>query len=188
MGGLPPRSEHSGRHWSRLPIAMAAHRENGQFFGCPNKLQVSTARNLQFKVLYFCCRKLSLSSNMIEKIAGISTLKNLRILSLGRNYIKNFAGLVRHCHHCLQSQPLVFLSQEALSETLEELWISYNYIERIKGVTVLKKLKVLYMSNNLVKEWSEFNKLQDLPCLEDLLFVGKHFILNVCKKVLWRPN
>lgn len=64
--------------------------------------------------------------------------------------------------------------QEGVSETLEELWISYNFIEKIKGVTVLKKLKVLYMSNNLVKEWGEFNKLQELPALEDLLFVGKY--------------
>lgn len=68
---------------------------------------------------------------------------------------------------------LTLIVQEALSDTLEELWISYNFIERIKGVTVMRKLKVLYMSNNLVKDWSEFNKLQELPCLEDLLFVGK---------------
>ncbi|EFA07038.1 dynein axonemal light chain 1 isoform X1 [Tribolium castaneum] len=100
------------------------------------------------------CRKLSLSTNMIEKIAGISSLKNLRILSLGRNYIKSFAGL------------------EGVGDSLEELWISYNFIEKMKGVHVLKKLKVLYMSNNMVKEWSEFMKLQELPSLEDLLFVG----------------
>lgn len=55
---------------------------------------------------------------------------------------------------------------------MEELWISYNLIEKLKGVGVLKKLKVLYMSNNLVKDWMEFNKLQDMPNLEDLLFVG----------------
>lgn len=42
----------------------------------------------------------------------------------------------------------------------------------MKGVQVLKKLKVLYISNNMVKEWAEFMKLTDLPCLEDLLFVG----------------
>lgn len=70
------------------------------------------------------CRKLSLSTNMIEKIAGISALKNLKILSLGRNYIKSFSGL------------------EGVAETLEELWISYNFIEKVKGVQVLKKLKV----------------------------------------------
>jgi hypothetical protein len=62
--------------------------------------------------------------------------------------------------------------QESLGDTLEELWISYNLIEKLKGIGVLKKLKVLYMSNNLVKEWTEFNKLQDMPNLEDLVFVG----------------
>jgi len=59
-----------------------------------------------------------------------------------------------------------------LGDTLEELWISYNLIEKLKGIGVLKKLKVLYMSNNLVKEWTEFNKLQEMPNLEDLVFVG----------------
>jgi len=59
-----------------------------------------------------------------------------------------------------------------LGDTLEELWISYNLIEKLKGVGVLKKLKVLCMSNNLVKEWTEFNKLQEMPNLEDLVFVG----------------
>jgi dynein light chain 1 len=62
--------------------------------------------------------------------------------------------------------------QESLGDTLDELWISYNLIEKLKGVGVLKKLKVLYMSNNLVKEWTEFNKLQEMPNLEDLVFVG----------------
>ncbi|PNJ27840.1 DNAL1 isoform 2 [Pongo abelii] len=36
----------------------------------------------------------------------------------------------------------------------------------------MKKLKILYMSNNLVKDWAEFVKLAELPCLEDLVFVG----------------
>lgn len=39
-------------------------------------------------------RKISLSTNMIEKITGLNGMKNLRILSLGRNYIKTLAGLV----------------------------------------------------------------------------------------------
>ncbi|GBP65340.1 Dynein light chain 1, axonemal [Eumeta japonica] len=79
---------------------------------------------------------------MIEKVSGLNSLKKLRVLSLGRNYIKSFAGM------------------ECLADTLEELWISYNLIEKLKGVNVLRNLRVLYMSNNLVKEWSEFNKLQ----------------------------
>lgn len=101
-----------------------------------------------------CCEKLSLSTNTIEKIANLNGLKNLKILSLGRNNIKSLTGL------------------EAVGDTLEELWISYNNIEKLKGINVLKKLKVLYMSNNAVKDMAEFNKLADLPCLEDLLFVG----------------
>ncbi|XP_065063800.1 dynein axonemal light chain 1-like [Rhopilema esculentum] len=100
------------------------------------------------------CEKLSLSTNCIEKIANLNGLKNLRILSLGRNNIKNLNGL------------------EAVADTLEELWISYNNIEKLKGIGVLKKLKVLYMSNNLVKTMDEFGKLADLPVLEDLVFVG----------------
>lgn len=39
-------------------------------------------------------RKLSMSTNMIEKVTGLNGMKNLRILSLGRNYIKSFTGLV----------------------------------------------------------------------------------------------
>ncbi|CAL9687306.1 unnamed protein product [Knipowitschia caucasica] len=100
------------------------------------------------------CEKLSLSTNCIEKIANLNSLKNLKILSLGRNNIKVLSGL------------------EAVGETLEELWISYNLIEKLKGVQCMKKLKVLYMSNNLVKEWVEFVRLADLPCLVDLVFVG----------------
>nr|XP_042116417.1 dynein axonemal light chain 1 [Peromyscus maniculatus bairdii] len=61
------------------------------------------------------CEKLSLSTNCIEKIANLNGLKNLRILSLGRNNIKNLNGLVGY---------------------------------------------------------SEFVKLAELPCLEDLVFVG----------------
>lgn len=32
---------------------------------------------------------------MIDKITGIAGMKNLKILSLGRNYIKSLARLVR---------------------------------------------------------------------------------------------
>ncbi|KAK1125510.1 hypothetical protein K0M31_005869 [Melipona bicolor] len=100
------------------------------------------------------CEKLSLSTNRIEKFAGIGALKNLKVLSLARNQIKGFAGL------------------EALGDTLEELWISYNSIEKMKGINAMRNLRVLYMSWNLIREWSEFNKLQELGNLRDLFFVG----------------
>merc|ERR1712140_77767 len=90
------------------------------------------------------CEHLQLSTNCIEKIANLNGLKNLKILSLGRNNIKALTGL------------------EAVGDTLEQLWISYNNIEKLKGINVLRKLKVLYMSNNSVKDWQEFQKLGDL--------------------------
>lgn len=49
--------------------------------------------------------------------------------------------------------------------------------------------QVLYMSNNNVKDWGEFQKLAELPLLEDLLFVGrwtKHytvFVVYLCEKL-----
>ncbi|CAF5182148.1 unnamed protein product, partial [Rotaria magnacalcarata] len=61
---------------------------------------------------------------------------------------------------------------EAVGDTLEELWISYNQIEKLKGIGGMKKLKVLYMSNNLVKEWVEFQKLAELQTLHELVFTG----------------
>ncbi|CAG4980498.1 unnamed protein product [Parnassius apollo] len=78
-------------------------------------------------------------------------------------------------------------TEESLGDTLEELWISYNLIEKLKGINVLKNLKVLYMSNNLVKEWIEFNKLQELPNLEDLLFVGNP-LYDACELDVWRAE
>lgn len=92
---------------------------------------------------------------MIQKINGLASLRNLKILSLGRNQIKSFVGL------------------ETLADTLEELWISYNLIDKMKGLLGMHKLKVLYMSYNNVKVWAEFNKLVELESLEDLLFVGR---------------
>lgn len=50
-----------------------------------------------------------------------------------------------------------------MGDTLTELWISYNYVEKLKGINVLTKLKTLYISNNSVKDWNEFNKLVRQP-------------------------
>jgi len=68
---------------------------------------------------------------------------------------------------------------EAIGDHLEELWISYNLIEKIKGVSVLKALKVLYMGNNLVKDWAEFIRLQEIPNLQDLLFINNPICENM---------
>ena len=97
--------------------------------------------------------KLSLSTNNIEKIQFLK-FKNLRILSLGRNNIKRIGGL------------------EEVSATLEELWLSYNQIEKLEGLSSLAKLVTLYMSNNKIRSWDEVSKLAQLPELKNILLVG----------------
>ena len=79
------------------------------------------------------CEKLSLSTNMIVNIQNLQVLKNLRILSLGRNLIKSLQGI------------------EGVSDTLEQLWISYNLIDKLKPIRNLAKLKTLYMAHNTVR-------------------------------------
>lgn len=62
------------------------------------------------------CRHLSLSTNNIEKISNLVGLENLKILSLGRNIIKKLEAL------------------DPVAPTLEELWISYNLLEKFVGL------------------------------------------------------
>ncbi|UJR24760.1 hypothetical protein I4U23_006134 [Adineta vaga] len=100
------------------------------------------------------CEKLSLSTNLIERIAHLNGLRHLKILSLGRNLLTNLLPL------------------EMISETLEELWISYNSIQRFDGILTMKKLRVLYISNNQIKEWSEIRRLSTIVTLEDLVLYG----------------
>jgi hypothetical protein len=71
-----------------------------------------------------------------------------------------------------------------VSETLEELWISYNQIEKLKGIGVMKKLRVLTMSNNLVREWVEFMRLVEMPNLKELVFVG----INADSMIIMNPK
>ncbi|OON23568.1 leucine Rich repeat-containing domain protein, partial [Opisthorchis viverrini] len=85
------------------------------------------------------CEKLSLSTNCIEKITNLNGLKNLKILSLARNNIKNLNGL------------------EVLGDTLEQLWISYNILERLKGIGECRNFRnqVIILGNPLEENNSE---------------------------------
>lgn len=118
---------------------------------------------------------------MIDKVIGLSGMKNLRVLSLARNYIKSLNGIVS----TFGSPPRYGANyhksyfQESVGETLEELWVSYNLIDKLKGVESLKRLKVLYIGNNSIREWGEFNKLQAVTTLEDLLFAGNPLVESI---------
>jgi len=97
------------------------------------------------------CQKLSLSTNCIEKLIPLPKLKNLRILSLGRNNIKRIGSL------------------EEVGSTLEELWLSYNQIEKLDGLAPCVRLHTFFLSNNRVKSWDEVPKLAQLPEIKTVL-------------------
>ncbi|EDQ91927.1 uncharacterized protein MONBRDRAFT_17815 [Monosiga brevicollis MX1] len=98
--------------------------------------------------------QLSLSTNCIEKIGNLNGFSNLKILSLGRNNIKSLAGL------------------DPVAGTLEELWISYNNLDKLKGIEVLQKLKVFFCSNNKLADWKQIELLRQLPALESVVLMG----------------
>ena len=62
------------------------------------------------------CEKISLSTNQIEKIENLPKTNKLKILSLARNHIKRIMGL------------------EDVGSSLEQLWLSYNMIEKLDGL------------------------------------------------------
>ncbi|SOV13772.1 dynein light chain 1 [Plasmodium sp. gorilla clade G2] len=100
------------------------------------------------------CKRLSLSTNRIEKLIPMSGLKNIEILSLGRNCIKKIQYL------------------EDISGTLKQLWLSYNSIDKLDNLQSLKKLQVLYIFHNKIKSIEEIDKLNTLPELVELGLKG----------------
>mmetsp|Transcript_60061 Transcript_60061/g.169356 ORF Transcript_60061/g.169356 Transcript_60061/m.169356 type:complete len:195 (-) Transcript_60061:136-720(-) len=109
-------------------------------------------------------RHLSLSTNCIDKMIGLTALKHLEILSLGRNVIKKIAGL------------------EDVGLTLKELWISYNSISTLDGLQPCTKLTTLFISNNKIKDWQELAKLQANPELGNILLVGNPMYEGLTRK------
>jgi Leucine-rich repeat (LRR) protein len=48
---------------------------------------------------------------------------------------------------------------EDVAGTLEELWVSYNQISALDGLSACTQLTTLYVSNNLIKSWAELDKI-----------------------------
>jgi hypothetical protein len=100
--------------------AVPTHREDGRHFINPQGVQVgfvdgsmllSSVQQLTHNT--HVCRHLALSTNNIDKISSLAGMDQLKILSLGRNVIKKIENI------------------EAVADTLEELWLSYNQIEKL---------------------------------------------------------
>ena len=100
------------------------------------------------------CEKLSLCSNEIERIISLPKLRRIKVLSLGRNNIKRLQGL------------------EDIGNSLEELWINYNNVEKLDGIQHCTKLIVFFASHNRIKSWDEVAKLAVLSELKAVLLIG----------------
>ncbi|CAJ1349815.1 unnamed protein product [Effrenium voratum] len=109
-------------------------------------------------------RHLSLSTNCIDKMISLPALKNIEILSLGRNLIKKISGL------------------EEIGSTLRELWISYNQISTLDGLAPCVKLTTLFISNNKIKDWPELDKLQANQDLSNLMVFGNPIYEGLTRK------
>mmetsp|Transcript_68907 Transcript_68907/g.111038 ORF Transcript_68907/g.111038 Transcript_68907/m.111038 type:complete len:191 (-) Transcript_68907:200-772(-) len=109
-------------------------------------------------------RHLALSTNCIDKMISLPALKNIEILSLGRNMIKKISGL------------------EEIGATLRELWISYNSISDLGGLSACTKLTTLFISNNKIKDFGELDKLTSNPDLNNILLVGNPMYEGLTKK------
>jgi len=83
------------------------------------------------------CEVLSLSTNTIDRMVSLAGMNHLRVLSLGRNNIKKIEKL------------------EDVASSLEQLWISYNQISTLEGLSCLVNLNTLYMSNNSIRSFSD---------------------------------
>lgn len=113
------------------------------------------------------CEKLSLSTNAIIQIVPMQRLKNLKILSLARNNIKRIQNL------------------EDVAATLEQLWLSYNQIERLDNMAPLQKLHTFYISNNRIRSWEEISKCSQLADLKNVLFLGNPCYTAPTKQENW---
>ena len=114
-------------------------------------------------------RHLSLSTNCIDKMISLPSLKNIEILSLGRNLIKRIQGL------------------EEIGASLKELWLSYNQISSLDGLHPCVKLTTLYMTNNKIKDWAEIRKLAALPELASVGLIGNPIYEGFTRKSV-RPQ
>ena len=147
--------------WEQAEGKVAAESEDVRL--CPISLQAPVIQKMDASLSSLKkCKHLRLSTNSIDKITGLNGMECLTILSLGRNQIRKIEGL------------------EAVQDTLEQLWVSYNQIGSLAGIEKLHNLQVLYISNNKIDKWAEVERLKELPKLRDLLMVGnplytKHF-------------
>ena len=72
-----------------------------------------------------------------------------------------------------------------MAATLEQLWLSYNQIERLDNLAPLQKLHTFFISNNRVKNWEEVAKCSQLADLRHILLLGNAVYADRTKQENW---
>ena len=98
-------------------------------------------------------------------MVNLSGMANLKILSLGRNKVRN-KRMYRHRQLTSVWQIKKLEQLDAISDRLEQLWISYNLLSNLAGVESCSKLRCLYAGSNNSSDPRELSRLQ---------------VLNLCK-------
>eukprot|EP00658_Telonema_sp_P-2_P025207 TRINITY_DN2014_c0_g1_i5.p1 TRINITY_DN2014_c0_g1~~TRINITY_DN2014_c0_g1_i5.p1 ORF type:complete len:397 (-),score=51.07 TRINITY_DN2014_c0_g1_i5:259-1449(-) len=101
------------------------------------------------------CEHLQMSSNGISAITHVEALPKLRILSLSRNSISSIisCSLQSLCH-------------------LEQLHISYNYLDSLNGLEELHALELLDAGSNCITFLDSLDALEELAYLRELTLRG----------------
>ena len=108
-------------------------------------------------------KHLRLSTNDIRAISGLSGMDSLEILSLGRNGLKNVAGLDPVCETLEQLcarrfDPVIPARARRDAAPLHDppprSWVSYNKITTFSGIERCQHLTTLYASNNMISKWA----------------------------------
>ena len=72
-----------------------------------------------------------------------------------------------------------------MAGTLEQLWLSYNQIERLDNLAPLQKLHTLFISNNRIKSWDEVAKCSQLSDIKHILLLGNAIYADRTKQECW---
>lgn len=120
--------------------------------------------------------ELWLGKNKITELKGLDTLTNLKILSIQSNRLTSIAGLSK-----LQNLEELHISHNAIKEisglegntNLRVIDISANPIEHLTGLKQLKLLQELWASNCKLSSFEEIEQeLRDKEELETVYFEG----------------
>ena len=72
-----------------------------------------------------------------------------------------------------------------LAGTLEQLWLSYNQLDRLDNLGNLQKLHTLLIANNKIKNWDEVNKLANNSSLKIIMLCGNPIYTETVRADNW---